>query len=275
MSKTILISGGARGIGRGLARVLAKKGHRIYLLDIDEAELHHTTTVHLREYSSRVSSSICNLRDVSDIQDKVKKAAEFFGGKIDVLISNGGIASPYWKDGKTMEDPATLEEWEAYIETNLTAPFVISQACIPFMKAVTSDVAENDAVNKDGAGPCIILIGSFRAIQSDPNQEGYASSKSGQLGLMHSMAASCERWGIRVNLIAPGRIKVTHECKEADEKGTDWKDVVEDKDVEDHTVNRPGMPEDIAQAAEYLMEAGFMTGQDITVDGGATKKKRQ
>ena len=69
------------------------------------------------------------------------------------------------------------------------------------------------------AGPCIIHIGSFRAHESDPNQEGYASTKAGLLGLMHAMAVSLKSKGIRVNLVAPGRIKVGHECKEGDEKG--------------------------------------------------------
>lgn len=128
-------------------------------------------------------------------------------------------------------------------------------------------------LDDDNPGPCILHIGSFRAHQSDPNQEGYASSKSGLLGLMHSMAISLQKWGIRVNLIAPGRIKVAHECKEGDEKGTKWVDLNEEKDVDDHPSNRAGRPKDIADAAEYLVNAGFITGQDLTVDGGALKKK--
>ena len=174
-----------------------------------------------------------------------------------------------------MEDPSTIEEWNAYIETNLTAPFAMSQACIPYMKCESREEAQHFAQKTHGAaGPCIIHIGSFRALQSDPNQEGYASTKAGLLGLMHSMAMSCKQWGIRVNLIAPGRILAEHESKEGDEKGLQWTDALESDDSEQHPANRPGMPEDIAQAALYLMEAGFVTGQDITVDGGVTKIKR-
>ncbi|KAF2087100.1 short chain dehydrogenase [Saccharata proteae CBS 121410] len=279
--KSVLISGGARGIGRCLARTFLEQGHRVFIFDIDENELNHTTNVHLKKHTDagRLQSSICNLRDVQDIRDKVKQAADFFGGRIDVLINNGGIASPRWKDGKTMEDLDTISEWQAYVETNLTAPFAVSQACIPYMKtqnqADTADDAKQDNKHIANSGPCILHIGSFRAHQSDPNQEGYASTKSGQLGLMHSMAISCEPWGIRVNLIAPGRIKVVHESKEGDENGTGWHDTLEDKDMEQHPTNRPGMPEDIAQAAQYLIEAGFVTGQEITVDGGALKKKNK
>ncbi|CAJ2503203.1 Uu.00g105970.m01.CDS01 [Anthostomella pinea] len=276
ITKNILISGGARGIGRALSRYLLEAGHSVYIFDIDADELKHTTTSHLASYhnTGKVQSAVCNLRDVNDIRSRVKEAADWFDGhRIDVLINNGGIAHPYWKDGKSMEDPATFEQWQAYIETNLTAPFAVSQACISYMKTENPDDGDSGAQKLHGAGPCIIHIGSFRAHQSDPNQEGYASSKAGQLGLMHSMAISLGPLGIRVNLIAPGRIKVAHESKEGDEQGTSWQGQVSEKDVDDHPTNRAGRPKDIADAAMYLMEAGFVTGQDITVDGGALRKK--
>ncbi|KAI0144510.1 short chain dehydrogenase [Xylariaceae sp. FL1272] len=277
-SKNVIVSGGARGIGRALARYLLKAGHRVYIFDIDAEELRHTTDVHLASYKKdgKVSSAICNLRDVEEIRAKVREAATFFDGRIDVLINNGGIASPQWKDGATMEDPATLEQWQAYLETNLTAPFVMSQACIPYMKVDMEDPARHDGGvhNIHDGGKCIILIGSFRAHQSDPNQEGYASSKAGLLGLMQSMAISLgKKCGIRVNLVAPGRIKVAHECRKGDEAGESVEVHIDAKDVDDHPANRAGRPKDIADAVLYLLTAGFVTGQEITVDGGASRKK--
>jgi ribonuclease Z len=214
-ARNIVVSGGARGIGRALSRMLLEAGHRVFIFDIDDDELQYTTKVHLKKFfdEKKVNCATCDLRDVKDIRAKVLEAAKFFDNSIDVLINNGGIASPQWKDGKTMEDPDTFDEWQAYIDTNLTGPFAMSQACIPYMKSRQSD-ATSGAQKIYGAGPCIIHIGSFRAHQSDPNQEGYASSKAGQLGLMHSMAISLGPLGIRVNLIAPGRIKVAHESKE-------------------------------------------------------------
>ncbi|KAF2034048.1 hypothetical protein EK21DRAFT_57282 [Setomelanomma holmii] len=264
-ARNIIVSGGARGIGRAMSRMLLEAGHKVYIFDIDDDELQHTTKVHLKKYfdEGKLNSALCDLRDIKDIRAKVVEAAKFFDNNIDVLINNGGIASPQWKNGKTMEDPDTIVEWQAYIDTNLTGPFVMSQACIPFMKSRQAD-AGSGSHKIDGAGPCIIHIGSFRAHQSDPNQEGYASSKAGQLGLMHSMAISLGPLGIRVNLIAPGRIKVAHESKEGDEKGTDWEGQISEKDVDDHPTNRAGRPKDIANAALYLIDAGFVTGQDIT-----------
>ncbi|KAI0015918.1 hypothetical protein F4780DRAFT_33058 [Xylariomycetidae sp. FL0641] len=275
MAKTAIVSGGARGIGRCIARRFLERGFKVFIFDINDEELKHTTQTHLKQYSDAkaLSSAICNLRDVQDIRTKVKEAADFLDGRIDVLVNNGGIASPKWKDEKTMMDQDTFSEWQAYIETNLTAPFAVSQACLPYMKNDGSDKRAIDSDSDSDAGPCIIHIGSFRAHQSDPNQEGYASSKAGQLGLMHSMAISLKQYGVRVNLVAPGRIKVLHESKEGDEKGLQWAELNEEKDVDDHPTNRAGRPKDIADAVEYLVNAGFVTGQDITVDGGALRKK--
>jgi NAD(P)-dependent dehydrogenase (short-subunit alcohol dehydrogenase family) len=118
-------------------------------------------------------------------------------------------------------------------------------------------------------------MSSLRAHQSDPNQEGYASTKADQFGLMHSMAISCQPWGIRVNFIAPGRIETAHESKEGDEKGDSWQRSLENEDVTQHPVNRAGRPIDVLQGAEYLIIAGFVTGQDITVNGGALRKKNK
>jgi NAD(P)-dependent dehydrogenase (short-subunit alcohol dehydrogenase family) len=274
VSKNIIVSGGARGIGRALARYFLQAGHRVYIFDIQEDELKHTLTAHLKNYhdEGKLNGSLCNLRNVNEIRSKVQEAAKFFDGHIDVLVNNASIASPYWKDGKTMEDPDTFEQWQAYIDTNLTSAFAMSQACIPFMKSRESDT-EAGAHKEEHAGPCIIHIGSFRAHQSDPNQEGYAASKAGQLGLMQAMAISLGPLGIRTNLVAPGRIKVAHESKEGDESGESFEGQVSEKDVDDHPTNRAGRPKDIADACLYLMSAGFVTGQDITVDGGALRKK--
>ena len=61
-------------------------------------------------------------------------AASFFGGRIDVLVNNAAMSHPYWKEGSSMDALDTLEQWKAYVDTNLTAPFALSQACIPYMQ---------------------------------------------------------------------------------------------------------------------------------------------
>lgn len=156
-----------------MCRMFLESGHKVFLLDIDEEELQHTTKVHLKKYheEGKVESAICDLRNIKDIREKVNVAAKFFDNNIDVLVNNGGIASPYWKDGKTMEDPSTIDEWQAYVDTNLTGPFAMSQACIPYMKHRASD-ATDGAHNASGAGPCIIHIGSFRVRRRHQRDDG-------------------------------------------------------------------------------------------------------
>ena len=113
--KTAVVSGGARGIGRCLVRRFLELGYKVYVLDIDQEELNHTVFVHLKKYSDAgmLGSSICNLRNIDEIRAKVAQAGDFLGGRIHVLINNGGIASPFWKDGKTMADMDTIGAWQA------------------------------------------------------------------------------------------------------------------------------------------------------------------
>jgi NAD(P)-dependent dehydrogenase (short-subunit alcohol dehydrogenase family) len=115
MVQTAVVSGGARGIGRCLVRRFLERGYKVYIFDIDEEELHHTTHSHLKGYTDAqaLGASICDLRNIDDIYDKVEIAAKFLGGHIDVLINNGGIANPQWRDGKTMFDRETVKEWQA------------------------------------------------------------------------------------------------------------------------------------------------------------------
>lgn len=113
--RTAIISGGARGIGRCLVRRFLELDYRVVVFDVQEDELEHTAKVHLKKYLDRgdLHSAICNLRDPQDIYKRVDEAAEFLNGRIDVLVNNGAIASPFWKDGKTMAERETLGEWQA------------------------------------------------------------------------------------------------------------------------------------------------------------------
>lgn len=217
-----------------------------------------------------LASALCNLRNLDEIRKAADSAASFLSNRVDVLINNGGISNPFWQNDQSMADEETATQWQAYMETNLSAPFLLSQSLLPYMK--TSKDRDERKRQREGSSPCIIHVSSFRMLQSDPNQEGYASSKSGLIGLTHSMAVSLSKFGIRVNLIAPGRIRVKHESREGDEKGITWG--IEADDAEKFAVSRAGMPEDIAECAEWLIGAGFVTAQSITVDGGATMQKR-
>lgn len=365
--KNIVITGGARGIGRVTARHLASLGHNIFLIDINEPELVYTATEHIPKFlvaersaaasearesagadaptrvppvkGGLIGYKTCDLCDQAAIRSTIHYAATSFfpGGHIDVLVNNAGIARAQFRDGRAMDNngPEIAEDWTAYLATNLTAPFLVSQACIPYMKVTEThdddalynnnknnngDDHNTDAVdglqtnggsshavspppnNKDAvirpeaahaargfvpesvrrslAKPelqsrCIINISSFRAKQSEPNCEGYAASKAGLLGLTQAMSISGAQWGIRCNAILPGFTFVDHECKMADETPEKmwWTKDIDGARHRHHPVGRIGYGEDIAHAIVWLMSAGFVTGQEIVIDGGINRVK--
>ncbi|KAF3760947.1 short chain alcohol dehydrogenase [Cryphonectria parasitica EP155] len=283
--KNIVITGAARGIGRVTARHLASLDHNIFLIDINEPELIYTATEHIPKILAEqqqqqqqhppgglIGYMACDLRDPAAITSTIQHAATFFpGGEIDVLINNAGIARARFQEKRTMEDPAVLDDWMAYLSTNLTAPFLVSQACIPFMKTRAGEQPSQ----ADEASRCIINISSFRAKQSEPNCEGYAASKAGILGLTQAMSISGAQWGIRCNTILPGFTFVDHECREADEAPEKmwWTKGIDGARHRHHPVGRIGYGEDVAEAIVWLISAGFVTGQEIVIDGGVNKVK--
>lgn len=96
-SKNIIITGGARGIGRVIARHLLSQplSHRVFLVDLNADELEYAVTKHLAPYAPRVGFAVANLRNLKEIREAVKKAAEFFDGRIDVLVNNAGTLESF------------------------------------------------------------------------------------------------------------------------------------------------------------------------------------
>lgn len=325
-SKNIIVTGGARGIGRSIARHLLSLPleHCVFIIDFDAAELEYCVNTHLAGYAPRVGSTLANVRSLAEIKTAVGKAVEFFAsngkGRIDVLVNNAGVARGFFNAGNgTMEDEATAEQWQAYIETNLNAPFYLSQAVIPSMKSPNSQPLDTPSIDRTvdlkrtaefnelppnlhgddklDEGGCIINVSSFRAHQSDPDCEGYAASKGGLLALTQAMAVSCQRWGIRVVAISPGWLSVQHECKMRDElmksrqdgsfehgvlpheteavgmRMAAWAEDLEELNHQQHPAGRVGRGEDLAEMVEYVMGAGFLSGQELVLDGGANRRK--
>ncbi|TKA72456.1 hypothetical protein B0A55_06892 [Friedmanniomyces simplex] len=245
-AKNFLITGAGRGIGRGLSRLLLQKGHRVFLVDVNQNELDHTVAK-LAESHNRgedFGAAICDLRKP---------------GHLDVLVNNAanttGVGGSHLADLK-------LEDWNASIETNLTAPMLMSQSCLPML--------QKSAFRPHGG--CIIHMSSTRAFMSESNNEPYAATKAGLLGLTQSMAVSLAPQGVRVNAILPGWINVTNECKKADESGQTWEEGLSKEDHEWHLTGRVGKVEDVLRAVEYLSDAEFATGVEMVVDGGVTRK---
>lgn len=260
-SKNFLITGAARGIGRGLSRLLLEKGHRVLLVDINLDELSNTESRFGKRYVRGKDFEIarCDIRQQSGIQLVADRANRLFNGQLDCLINNAAHTAGV---GASHLSELTRENWTASLETNLTAPMFMSQSCLPMLRK-QGDRAQ---------GGCIINMSSTRAIMSEPNNEAYSATKAGLLGLTQAMAVSLAPQNVRVNAILPGWINVNNECKEADETHREWEDGLSREDHEWHLVGRVGRVEDVLRTVEYLVDADFVTGAEVVVDGGVTRK---
>lgn len=246
--KVIAITGGGQGIGRAIAYHFADAGYAVSISDSDAAAGREAFEVLTR----KASAALFQRTDVSKPADVNRWMARTVRelGVPDVLVNNAGLMIR--KDVLKL----TVAEFDKVIGTNLRGTFLCSQAAAK-------------AMAKRGDGGAIINIASTRAYMSEPNTEGYTASKGGIAALTHGMAISLAPYRIRVNAISPGWIEVG-----------DWKKSSKaakpqhsKQDREQHPVGRVGRPEDIAEACEFLAErAGFMTGQNITIDGGMTVK---
>lgn len=254
--KNFFITGGARGIGRGLAHLLLDSGHRVFLIDTNSDELNNTSTVLAKSHSlgKDFSLLLADVSDPSSVKKAVSQAKSLFGERLDCLINNaaytGGVGGVALKD-------MTVEEWNRSLQTNLTGPMLVAQACLPLLSA---------------AKGCVINIASTRAKQSEPNNEAYSTTKAGLLGLTQSLAISLASSHVRVNAIIPGWIHVENECKAADEKGTKWEEGLSEEDQRWHLTGRVGRVEDMARAVEYLAGADGVTGTEMVVDGGVSRR---
>lgn len=260
MSRNFLITGAGRGIGRGLSRLLLQRGHRVFLIDNNATELDHTIDQLSHKFPpDSYSHAKCDICEPSEIHSAIQNAAGFFNGHLDVLINNAAYTESV---GNASFAELSLEAWSKSIQTNLTGSMLMSQGCLPLLKKT----AERQR------GGSIIHMSSTRAHQSEPHSEGYAATKAGLIGLTHAMAASLAPDNIAVNAILPGWINVANECKESDENNVEWEYGLSADDHRWHFSGRVGRVEDILRAVEYLTEAEFVTGTEMVVDGGVTRK---
>lgn len=255
-----LITGAARGIGRGLARNLLGAGHRVLLVDVDAKELEHTAELLRRSHKSNEDFGTC-LADVSDpaqVRQAAGAARELFGGALDCLVNNAAYMGAGGVGGTRLED-LSLEEWRRSLEVNLTGPMLMTQACLPLLRA-----------SGDGGG-CVVHVSSTRARQSEPGNEAYSTTKAGLVGLAQSMAVSLGP-EVRCSAVLPGWIDVGDECAEADGRGAAWGQELSGEDHAWHPTGRVGDVGDVARAVLYLAESKGVTGVEMVVDGGVSRK---
>jgi NAD(P)-dependent dehydrogenase (short-subunit alcohol dehydrogenase family) len=237
-TRVALVTGAARGIGRGIALHLLGDGWRVGLVDLPGSGLARSYA----KFARRIAVVEGDVADEATARGAVAAVNAKFG-RLDGLVSNAGIM---------IRKPLrrlTLGEWRKVIDTNLTAAFLFARA------------AEKPLQAARGA---IVTIASTRAQMSEPNTESYSATKGGLVALTHALAISLAP-DVRVNCVSPGWIVVRREDR----------DKLRRKDQLQHPAGRVGWPQDIAEMVAFLLDrerAGFITGANFVVDGGMTRK---
>ena len=244
--KVLAITGGAQGIGRAVAFRFAKAGYSISIADPDE-EAGREALSKVEELGARGIYVRTDVGQADQVETWIAQTVEQIGCP-DVLVNNAGIS----RRAPLLELSAT--DFDRVIAVNLRGTFLCSQAAARRMV-------------ERGQGGAIVNIASTRAFMSEPGTEAYTASKGGIVALTHGMALSLGPHGIRVNCVSPGWI----ETRDWQYSARAQKPTHSAHDCLQHPVGRVGKPEDIAEACFFLAEqAGFMTGQNITLDGGMT-----
>ena len=239
MEKIAIVTGASRGIGREIAKTLAREKIKVI------ANYCHSEkqAIELQEELKQENIEIDIVKADVSKREEAKKLANFAiqqYGKIDILVNNAGIS-----EYKLFSDE-TDEDWNRVINTNLYSAFAMCQEVIP-----------NMICNKSG---CIINISSIWGLVGASLEVIYSVSKAGMDGLTKALAKELGPSNIRVNSIAPGAIDTDMNKNMTKEE---WKEL-----KEEIPMGRIGLPEDIAKCVKWLIEDSYTTGQIISINGG-------
>jgi NAD(P)-dependent dehydrogenase (short-subunit alcohol dehydrogenase family) len=241
--KVALVTGGAQGLGRGIAMRLAAEGYRLVLADIDEARL--------EEARAQVPNVLLTLRvDVADADSVSQALGHVRGqaGRLDVLVNCAGILGLVDNRPPRVED-TPLDVWQRVISVNLTGPFLMCRAAVPLMR--------------ESGGGRIVNISS-RAARVRSGDPAYATSKGGLLTFSRYLAGEVAKDGITVNCVTPSRVETPMTRDLGGEAVLAAK-------IAETPLGRIGTVDDIAGTVAFLVspDAAFMTGAILDVNGGS------
>ena len=233
-SKTVIVTGGAGGIGLAIATRFASEGANIVLTGHNMAHLQQAAD-HLK--SSNIWLSLCDVSKEPDVEATVKGAIERFGS-LDIVVNNAGLMI-----FKKLEEH-TQEDWNSVLNVDLMGAFYFTKHSFLNMKK----------------GGVIINISSIHALETTPMVTTYAAAKAAVLSLTRSSAIEGKEKGLRVNAILPGAIDTPML----------WDNPNVKSGLEQISMDSVGKPEDIAGVAAFLAsdDAAFVQGAMIEVDGG-------
>jgi 3-oxoacyl-[acyl-carrier protein] reductase len=236
--RSVVVTGGSRGIGKGIARMFANAGAKAVIVarNLDQA------AAAAKEIGHGAFGIAGDVGKLSDMEAMAKAAADRSGG-IDVLCANAGIFP------QARLEEMSSDQWDEVITTNLKGCFHSVKACIPYLK-------------KSDQGRIVLTSSITGPVTGFPGWSHYGASKSGQLGFMHSACIELAKYGITVNAVMPGNI-ITEGLAGL---GEDYLKTM----AASIPLKRLGTVEDIGHAALFFAskEAGYITGQTIIVDGG-------
>lgn len=248
-NRVVIITGGAKGIGSGCARVFAREGARVALLDRDLAAAEALASELNALGHGDVRAWLCDVSDPTQIRSAIANVLCAWD-RIDCLINNAGIHPP----ATTLED-TTLESVQSLMQINFMSGFAAAKEVVPHLRQTRGT---------------IINISSMTAILGQDRSSAYASTKAAQIGLTKSLAIELGPLGIRVNAILPSNVD-TPLMRE-------WAATLADPDSALERVSqlqvlgRMGRPEEIGTIALFLAteDSSFITGQAIEAEGGAS-----